>query len=1462
MRPSVTWLACVLLGLGGCLESPARPQIACRYDGECTTGLCLGGVCVNPLDAHIDNDLAGDLAGTVDTGPAGDATAIDAVAPDVPLAPCTMDSECTPLLGSLGPCADAVCRQGLCKVEPLANKTTCMTTDGCPIEGTCQGGKCTPAPGAKAACDDKDPCTFDSCLGNACTNTKLADGSVCGGPACLPDVCVAGACVLGDKISPDSCYIGATCYAAGAFLADAPCQRCVPTQFQAKWSAIAAGPCNDGDACTTGDNCTIAAVCAGVATKCADSNPCTSDDCLVTTGSCVHLPAAGTCQDADPCTTGDACVSGACNGKGKLACDDGNGCTLDECVTGLGCKHTPQDGGPCLADTDPCTQDICKAGACVAVPLASKCVIGGTCVPANQTAADNPCLVCDPSKSKSGWTTLSGVPCSDDNECTFSDTCATGQCIGEFGSCNDKNDCTKDSCSPATGCVYAPTSGTCDDANACTLNDHCSAASCVGTPVLPASCGDGNPCTDDSCAPSFGCSHKPNAVPCSDGDPCTYKDFCNSGACIGGGVVCPCDSDAVCDDGNPCTQDACSIQQGCTNLPVAGTPCNDADACTTADTCNAGTCSGKALDCEDNNPCTAIGCVAETGCSALPVPDVACNDGNACTTADLCLKGNCMGTAKNCDDGNSCSIDSCDPKSGGCGHDSELNGVECAEDGIPCTVDQCLGGKCNHGTIGSNFCLINSTCLSGGAIQGAQACLGCLPLVSQTDWSPRTGLACNDGSACSFSDTCVGGGQCLGAPLPCDDNNPCTLNGCNPLATGPPCLYVPAIAPCSDGNPCTAADTCLGGKCLGSVATCDDGNGCTLDSCDVAKSGCVNSFLSVGTACADDGLTCTLDACVGGVCAHPLGVNVCLVAGTCHKPGASLPGKPCETCQPGVTPIDWSAASGGSCDDGTPCTIQDTCTLGGCLGTVAGACDDGNPCTDDGCLPPVGCVHTAAPGPCDDGNTCTTLDSCLGGVCVGGTAKACSGGLPGSCTTAICDPAVGCVAVTTCGALHQCQAGQCLTGPPGGPPGPVAVPVDPLLAPLPLLPTLRWQDSHLGPTGGIAQLWLAAQSRPCLPSLGETSAMVAAVLEPGVTQPTWLAMSQPAGQCAVQPLLLDHPATFDHLVLAWLQTSATTCPAGGLRLALLGLGGAGKSTTLAVPCPTGPGLPEPWLADPDLQAFPGAVANKVQDLGGLLLRGGMTETLAWHGAAALAWGGSGKPLVQASWLDWTPAIASARPVHVVQPSGKLLLTVQSFQKGADTLPALAGTKISDGGSVDTLTKVLVTGAEAPGTNLSYAGIQAAWDPEAARVGVLVSGLYEESGETRAFLAFTRLTADQPVMAKPAVVALFDPPADFPGAATIHAFRVAELQGTADFLLAWALPGSTAVQVMRLHPLDDKQFVVKSVTAVANNFAGHSSGPFVTGGGGLSELVISPDGKRFSLAWESTGGLHLLTALVP
>jgi hypothetical protein len=210
-----------------------------------------------------------------------------------------------------------------------------------------------------------------------------------------------------------------------------------------------------------------------------------------------------------------------------------------------------------------------------------------------------------------------GFPCDDNDICTANDLCKNGTCAGIPVDCNDWNPCIEDECVPVVGCTHQPLTGiACNDTNVCTANDVCSNGACAGTPII---CNDWNPCTRDECDMKTGCAYQPlNGIPCDDGNTCTTQDACKNGVCNGDPITC--------DDNNPCTKDFCNVSSGCTNSPISDVPCDDAGLCTANDTCKNGACSGQPIDCNDGDSCTDDSCLPDKGCVHTRKIDPECSN--------------------------------------------------------------------------------------------------------------------------------------------------------------------------------------------------------------------------------------------------------------------------------------------------------------------------------------------------------------------------------------------------------------------------------------------------------------------------------------------------------------------------------------------------------------------------------------------------------------------------------------------------------------------------------------------------------------------------------------------------------------------------------------------------------------------------------------------------------------------
>ena len=857
------------------------------------------------------------------------------------------------------PCtADSCDKASGCVNAPQA--ATCSDGDGCTDNDTCKDGKC--GTGAALTCDDKNPCTDDACdkqkgCGNTPNTAACSDGNAC----TQADACADAKC----KGVP-----GAGCNDANPCTDDA----CDPGSGNCVFLANAA-TCSDGNECSTGDAC-AAGACSGQpscacadAGGCDDKNPCTVDAC--TDGKCAFLPADATvvCSDGNACTESDACTGGKCAGGKVKACDDSNVCTDDACQPALGCVNSQNtkacDDGNAGTSGDTCTQGVC-------VGVATGCTSDAACDD-KDACTDDACVAGKCNSKPAG----NGKACEEGNACTVGDACLNGKCLpGKPAACDDKNPCTDDACEPKTGkCLNANNATPCDDGSACTVADACKAGKCQGGAAKV--CNDQNPCTDDACDAVKGCSQANNTAVCQDGSACTVGDACKDAKCAPGAAP-------VCDDKNACTDDSCDAKVGCVNVNNA-TPCDDKNACTTLDACNVGACKGgPAPLCDDKNPCTDEGCDMALGCTKTDNTS-GCDDGNACTTADLCAAGKCVGgLAPDCDDKNPCTTDACDPKKG-CGSVNVGNGTVC-------------GAQTCNGLVHVE----KSTCFSGICLPGSkQNCddgNGCTDDTCEAATGckkTQNTAACNDGTACTKDDKCKAGSCVAGAPLPCSDGNECTLDQCDPVKG---CVYPTA----SDGTVCidpscakgvySKGSKCTGGSCeaIAGPKNCDDKNTCTDDLCS-ATGGC--SYQTNSAPCNDENQCTQGDACVAGVCSGG-GQVVCDDKNVCTT----------DSCD--VATGCKVANNTKACDDATVCTTDDTCSGGQCKPGVALVCDDKNGCTVDSCDAKLGCQTKQTTAACDDLNACNFNDICSKGVCKGSGGKDCDDKNP--CTVDSCDADGGC----------------------------------------------------------------------------------------------------------------------------------------------------------------------------------------------------------------------------------------------------------------------------------------------------------------------------------------------------------------------------------------------------------------------------------------------------------------------
>ncbi len=613
---------------------------------------------------------------------------------------------------------------------------------------------------------------------------------------------------------------------------------------------------------------------------------------------------------------------------------------------------------------------------------------------------------------------LDGATCSE--PCFEDGVCSAGSCqLGAAIVCEDTGaECTESSCNPTTGlCEVSDRTGPCVGDDVCVTGRMCTNGVCGGG--APVACPqDDNDCTANACDPATGaCLVSQVTGSCDDADPCTNNDQCSAGVCSG--------TPRVCDDGNPCTDDVCdvTVYGGCGAEPN-NNPCDDGDPCTDSDVCQLGTCAGSQTICDDGNPCTDDVCDADTfgGCGFL-ANTAPCDDGDACTINDLCSGTECAGSTKSCNDNLECTTDSCQA-------DGSCSNVPTV--GATCGLGLCVGDYCET----ANFCDGIPTCNDAGQ---------CV----------RTPVDCDDDDPCTVDSCEPTTGACTNTPLDCSDQNTecatyaCSAGTCEPTFSD---------AACEDGNQCTA-DACVNGMCSHTptagqpCAVLCEGAGCEINLCD-GEPTCNEAGECIQTAVdCDDNDLCTDDACdpATGACSN--------VAVDCSNLDTECATYECA----GATGVCEPAFSQDACDDGDLCTNDscDTATgqcvnsdvdcsdsntecqffsceaaTGACIGEGNdAACDDGDPCTNDACVGSA-CVHT--PVVCDDGNACNGVETCheLTGACVTDGPLVCADdGNP--CTDHACDPATGCVATNNTNACDDgsactdgdvCSAGTCQPG--------------------------------------------------------------------------------------------------------------------------------------------------------------------------------------------------------------------------------------------------------------------------------------------------------------------------------------------------------------------------------------------------------------------------------------------------
>lgn len=402
---------------------------------------------------------------------------------------------------------------------------------------------------------------------------------------------------------------------------------------------------------------------------------------------------------------------------------------------------------------------------------------------------------------------------------------------------------------------------TSDDATFCgilELVDRCGTARApdCGACDPPQVCGDDNVCR---------CEAETDAELCArlskDCGMLTAPDNCG----VERSVEC-----GMCEPGIDCGSDSPN---------VCGCPCNIGGECYPADAANPA------------NPCEVCDPAQDEGAWTI-VAGASCDDGDACTTDDVCdEQAVCAGVAKNCAcDGpdadhcagldEQCNVGMCDPANGNCVAMPVTEQTPCTLDDLDCTVDVCVAGTCTA-DLDPAWCLIAGTCHPADASNGP--CRRCDPAQNQQAWTITAGAPCDSDALTCTSQTCAANGACQ-----------LSIN----------------------------EDTCLvGGTCY------DDGDPNPADPCAVCDADADNQAFSPesGRTC-DDGLSCTTgDMCMTGSCGYTsIDAESCLIGGLCYADGDPNPSGSlfCLVCDADEDQADWSR-------DPDTCFIDGECVAEG-----------------------------------------------------------------------------------------------------------------------------------------------------------------------------------------------------------------------------------------------------------------------------------------------------------------------------------------------------------------------------------------------------------------------------------------------------------------------------------------------------------------------------------------------------
>lgn len=390
-RLALIALATATLAGCTCADTVQQTRFACRVTADCLQGnVCRGGECRE------------------DTVPDGTCFAGErqACANASCESPCGADGRWAACEPATGPGFDS---------NPLScGDCGRRCTDRLGASLTCIGGRCTCT--TDFDCPSGDVCLAGGVCGmntDPCAHVICSTGSVCRAGTCAPVACAEG------------CNPGEVCDTGSN-----NCRPILPCRFAEPCGdgGICDGnpqpdgePCNDGNACTFADSCSSGA-CNGTGYSCPAPDQCQQAVACAGDGGCTVTPVADgtTCDDGVACTAADQCVSGVCGGA-AYTCAPNQCAATSVCAGDGGCDVTPRNVGSSCDDGVGCTfDDLCgDAGLCegttYSCPGITQCKEAGVCL------GDGGCDVVNKADA---------TPCDDGLDCTNSDGCLAGVCVG------------------------------------------------------------------------------------------------------------------------------------------------------------------------------------------------------------------------------------------------------------------------------------------------------------------------------------------------------------------------------------------------------------------------------------------------------------------------------------------------------------------------------------------------------------------------------------------------------------------------------------------------------------------------------------------------------------------------------------------------------------------------------------------------------------------------------------------------------------------------------------------------------------------------------------------------------------------------------------------------------------------------------------------------------------------------